>query len=135
MADPKNQDILKKAIFSPQTLTPDEQKNLNKPLKNPSSLEESNRIFFEDFMKKIKDGKINLFSPSSLINQSVYDALPTESKSKIDIDSFNLLSKLREIKNLHDIGQSDSYQMDYMIESVRLIKERIEQLSGDVFII
>lgn len=135
MGDTKNQDLLKNAILSPKAINPEDQKTLNEPLKTPSGASDANRAFFKDLLGKLEKGQINLLSPSSLLNQSIYDKLPENIQGKIDLDSVNLLSKCREIKSLYDLGQTDSYQMDYMVESVRLIKERIEAEAGDVFII
>lgn len=109
--------------------------HLNSPLKDPSGVKEANQKFFDDVFAKIEKGTINLFSPSSLLNQTVYQKLSEQIQGKIDMDAVNLLAKLRDIKGLHDLGQMDSYQMENLVENVRLIKERIEAEAGDVFII
>lgn len=126
---------LKNALVSVSTLSPEEQKALNQPLKDPSGGGGSNQKFLSDVVAKINEGKINLFSPSSLLNQEVYQKLPEQIRGKIDMDAVNLLGKLRDMKGLYDLGQTDSYQMEYLVENVRLIKERIEAEAGDVFII
>jgi hypothetical protein len=109
--------------------------HLNQPLKDPSGVKEANQKFLDDVLSKIEKGTVNLFSPSSLLNQAVYGKLSEQIQGKIDIDAINLLAKLRDIKGLHDFGQTDSYQMENLVENVRLIKERIEAEAGDVFII
>ncbi len=126
---------LKNALVSVSDLSPEEQKALNQPLKDPSGGGEANKKFLDDVVAKINDGKINLFSPSSLLNQEVYQKLSEQVQGKIDMDAVNLLAKLRDMKGLYDLGQTDSYQMENLAENVRLIKERIEAEAGDVFII
>ena len=126
---------LKNALASPATLSDEEQKVLNQPLKDPSGVKEESRKFLDDVVSKINEGKINLFSPSSLLNQEVYQKLSEQIQGKIDMDSVNLLAKLRDIKGLHDLGQNDSYQIENLAENARLIKERIEAEAGNVFII
>jgi len=116
-------------------LSPEQQMALNQPLKDPSGVGEANQKFLDDVLSKIEKGTINLFSPLSLLNQAVYEKLSEQIQGKIDIDAVNLLAKLRDIKGLHDLGQTDSYQMENLVENVRLIKERIEAEAGDVFII
>ena len=46
----------------------------------------------------------------------------------------NLLSTIREIKGLYEAGFQDTYQLWYMVEKLRLTKERLEA-DNDLFII
>ena len=126
---------LKNAIASSTELPEEEQKKLNEPLKDPSGLNEADRIFLNDVVSKIENGQINLYTPSSLINQGVYRGLPENVQGETDLNAVTLLARLREIKGLHDIGQDDSYQFENLVEQVRLTKENLEESAGDVFII
>ncbi|MBD3270751.1 hypothetical protein GF376_04450 [Candidatus Peregrinibacteria bacterium] len=126
------------SLFSSDDVSTDVQVMLNKP----QEINESNfkadpvdKEFQENLMKMVDDGTIKLFTPSTLINQEVYDRLPQKGKAKADFDVLNLLNKIREIKKLWDQGEKDTYQILNLVHSLRLIKERIEEVDGDVFII
>ena len=126
---------LKEALLSATDLPEDEQKKLNEPLKDPSGLNEANRAFLNDTISKIEKGQIDLHAPSSLINQEIYRGLPEQVQGETDLDAVTILARLREIKGLHDLGQTDSYQFENLVEQVRSTKERLEKDAGDVFII
>ncbi|MFA4891502.1 MAG: hypothetical protein WC604_04125 [Candidatus Gracilibacteria bacterium] len=126
---------LKEALASAVTLPPEEQKKLNEPLKDPSGLNETNRTFLNDVIPKIEKGQIDLHAPSSLINQEVYQKLSEQVQGETDLSAVTLLARLGEIKGLHDLGQTDSYQFENLVEQVRSTKERVEKDAGDVFII
>lgn len=126
---------LKEALASAAVLPEEEQKKLNEPLKDPSGLNESNQTFLNNVISKIEKGQIDLHSPSSLINQGVYQKLSERVQGETDFNAVTLLARLREIKDLHDLGQVDSYQFENLVEQVRLTKERLEKDAGDVFII
>src|SRR3989339_738523 len=79
--------------------------------------------------------------PKDLVNNppidpdEVNDELSPEGKTKVEFEAANLLAKIRQIKSLYDGGFERSYQLENLIRSVRLSKERIEEIIGDVFII
>lgn len=131
----KNGEKLKEALTHAFDLPPEEQKKLNEPLKDPSGMTEADHAFLDDVISKLEKGKINLYSPSSLINQDVYKGLSDEVQGKIDLNAVNLLARLREIKGLYDSKRTDSYQFENLVEQVRLTKESLEDDAGDVFII
>ncbi len=111
------------------------QKELNTPLSDPSGVGQENEKFLNLVISLIKEGKINLYQPSTLINQTVYVALPKEKQGKVDFEAMNLLTAIREIKGLYEAGYKDSYQMENLVERVRNTKERLETEGGDLFII
>ncbi|MBI2634212.1 hypothetical protein HYW82_00900 [Candidatus Peregrinibacteria bacterium] len=110
------------------------QKELNTPLKDDSARSEEDKGFLELLMKLIRDGKIDLYKASTLINPAVYQNLTEEKKGKADFEAMNLLSTIREIKGLFEAGFQDTYQLWYMVEKLRLTKERLEA-DQDLFII
>lgn len=115
-------------------IDPEIQKMLNQPLVG-DEMDPADSEFLAQIMAKVDDGTIHLFVPSSLVNHAVYDKLPPESQALADVNSFNFLSEIRNIKNLSDAQMMNTYQMKYMVRHLRLIKERVEQLGGDIFII
>jgi hypothetical protein len=112
------------------------QQELNKPLEAPKvETSPEDRQFLEMILEKVAKKQIDLFTPSTLINHAVYDALPDDARGKADFDAVNLLATLREIKKLCDAGFRETYQTMYMVRQVRLTKERLEEISGDIYVI
>lgn len=116
-------------------IDPETQKRLNSPLPMPQALSAENQQFLDTMTAKIESGRINLYSPDSLINHAVYNALPIEAQGKVDFDAVNLLSTLRDIYGLWKIYRSPTYQIENLVQQVRLTKERLENISGDVYVI
>lgn len=124
-----NDEIQQKAVF----VNPQIQQELNAPLKYTGSSQ--NKEFLEKLIKLISEGKIGLYNPDSLINHAVYDKLDQQAQGKADYEAMNLLMVIREIKGLHDAGYVDTYQIDNLVEKLRVAKERLENVGGDIFII
>lgn len=120
-----------KAIYK----DPQVQKDLNTPLEDPSGIGDENDKFLHLVMQLVEDGKIELHTPSTIINTEVYDKLEDKKKGKADYEAMNLLSAVREMKDLFDAGYKNTYQMENLVERVRNTKERIEDKKGDIFII
>ncbi|MBI4235609.1 hypothetical protein HY604_04915 [Candidatus Peregrinibacteria bacterium] len=118
-----------------QVIDPQIQTELNKPLVDPEGMKKEDKDFLEMVIKLINEGKINLYNPETLINNTVYATLTTEVQAKVDMEAFNLLSALRDMKGLHDSDNSETYQMENLVQRVRLSKERLEKEGGDLFII
>ncbi len=108
---------------------------INQPKKDPAGIQDEDLKFLEKIMNLIKENKINLYTPSSLINQAVYESLSDEQKAKVELEAANLLFKLRNMRDLWEAGYGDSFQMNNLVHGVRILKERIEEIRGDVFII
>ncbi len=124
-------------LYDPATdnaaIDPATQQMLNQPMKAQAfSAEEE--AFLNLLMAKIEDKTINLYSPSSLLNTPVYDALPTEAKGLADQNAFLLLTKVREIYNLMQISREATYQVKNLVDSLFQTKQRLEE-HGDIFII
>lgn len=116
-------------------LSADEQKVLNTPLVQSGGMDEKDLAFLNTVIDLINKGTINLYNPSTLINRQVYDLLPTEKRGKVDFEAVNLLSAIREIKNLNDNGFGQTYQMSNLVQRIRVTKERLENEGGDLFIV
>ncbi|MBU1019051.1 MAG: hypothetical protein ABII07_06180 [Patescibacteria group bacterium] len=126
-------------LFDPATdnapISDETQEIVNTPIADPTGTSDDDRVLLNKIIQLVDDGKINLYQPSTLINQEVYDGLSDEVKGKVDQQSFNMLSTIRE---LHAFNASeftnDSFQFQNMIHRLRLQKEATENESGDVFV-
>jgi U3 small nucleolar RNA-associated protein 14 len=119
-------------------IAPEVQVMLNRPtsIKSKSyKVDPKDQAFLADLIDKVDKGKVKLFTPSSLLNQKVYESLSKEVKAKADYDILVLLHKIRQVKKLWDSGSKDSYQIMNLVHSLRLNKEALEEMEGDVFII
>lgn len=116
-------------------IDPETQKLLNSPLANPKGLSKEDETFLNLVVSKVESGEINLMMPSSLINHAVYDALAPEKQGKVDFDAVNLATTLRNIYGLWKAYQQPTYQIENLVHQVRLMKERLEEVSGDVYVI
>lgn len=116
-------------------IAPETQKKLNEPLVNPSGLSREDETFLNLVVEKVENKEINLMQPSSLINHAVYDQLSPEKQGKIDFDAVNLAATLRNIYELWKFYQKPTYQIQNLVHKVRLTKERLEQISGDVYVL
>ncbi|MFA6305653.1 MAG: hypothetical protein WC651_02905 [Candidatus Gracilibacteria bacterium] len=116
-------------------IDPETQKVLNTPLPIPSGNDPKDEEFLNTVLDLISKGKIDLYKPDTLINHPVYDQLPVDKKGKADIEAFNILSTIRDLKGLVDAGFRETFQVQNLVQSVRHIKERLETAGGDVFII
>jgi hypothetical protein len=126
------------SLYSSNDVTPEIQFILNKPTEIDPNLYQADPLdikFLKQLMKKVDQNEIHLFTPSSLLNSTVYEVLPSGQKAKADFDILTLLNKIRSIKKLWDSGERNSYQIINLTRSLRLSKERLEQTAGDVFII
>lgn len=118
--------------------TPRVQQMLNKPTTikpkayKPDPLDKE---FLKVVIAKVEEGTIKLFTPSTLLNQPVYEGLSSQLKAKVDYDILILLHKIRQIKKLWDDGAKNSYQIMNLVHSLRLAKESLESQQGDVFVI
>ncbi len=111
------------------------QEELNKPLEVKGGIKDENKKFLEFVVGLVNEGKIDLFTPHSLINDSVYNTLPEQKQGEVDLEAVNTLAAIRNIKGLYDAGHAESYQMENLVEKLRTTKEKFENELGDVFII
>ncbi|HLG25663.1 MAG TPA: hypothetical protein VI588_02640 [Candidatus Gracilibacteria bacterium] len=126
----------KKNVLSYQNveINPKTQAELNQPLK-AGQIDPADQSFLQTLVDKIEKKEINLYQPDSLLNKPVYEKLDPAAQGTADYDAFRLLSKLREIHNLWKAGLADTYQFQYLVHEIRLLKESIEKLGGDIFVI
>ncbi len=111
------------------------QEMLNKPVADTAGKDVLNQEFLDLLVKLIEEKQIDLYKPSTLLNQGHYDTLSDEAKGKADFECVNMLAAIREIYELYKNGFVDSYQIKNQVERLRLQKERAEELGGDIFII
>lgn len=116
-------------------IDPQTQKKLNEPLIKNTGLSLEDQTFLNLVLKKLEKGEINLMQPSSLINHGVYDKLSPEKQGKVDFDAVNLAITLRNIVDLWKYYQKPTYQIENLVHQVRIMKERLEDISGDVYVI
>lgn len=117
-----------------QPIPSDVQHRLNQALTDDSGFSQEEQQFLQDLMKKVEEGKIQLYTPSSLLNAAVYEALSPEAKAKADQNCVILLGKIRDIVNLMKINQEPTFEIKNMVESLHYTKSRLEEHS-DLFII
>lgn len=134
MDDDKNKLLLQHQDIQ---ISDETNKQLNQPLKTieHEEVQPEDQQFLTLLIKKIEAGEIKLLEPSSLLNHAVYDKLDELAQGKADYDAVNLLADIREIHRLWQNGERDTYQIIYLVHKMRLTKERLEQLGGDIYII
>lgn len=107
---------------------------INTPLAR-DPYDEADQALLNLIIKLVNEKKINLYSPSSLLNNDIYEALPHEGKAKADQNSVIMLTKVREIYNLAQSTSEPTHQLKNLVDSFRLNKESVEKMCGDIFII
>ncbi len=127
----KKDESQQKAVFEDKKT----QEELNKPLSDPSGNSAEEKEFLEMVISFVKEGKIDLFKPGSLLNSDYYNTLSEEKQGQADLEATNLLASLREIKDLYDAGYQETFQMQNLVQRVKNTKERLEDEGGDLFII
>lgn len=108
---------------------------LNQPPKDDQAIDPADMQFLQMLIDKVDKGEINVYQPSTLMNMPVYDKLDEMGKGKADYDAVNLLNSIREIHKLWKAGDRDSFQIINLVHKMRLTKERLEELGGDIYII
>ena len=116
-------------------LSAEAQKLLNTPLVMAQPMNDQDQQFLNTIIGLVNSGKINLYGPSTLINHNVYDKLSSDKQGKVDFEAINLLGAIREIKDLNDHGFGQTFQINNLVERLRMTKERLESEGGDLFII
>lgn len=126
-------------LYDPKTdnqpIAADVQALINKPVADPTGFTPEDQAFLDKIMKLAEEKKINLYSPSSLLNTAVYDSLDTAGKAKADQNAMIIITKIREILNLTQISKEPTYQLKNIVASLRQNKEETEKTHGDIFII
>lgn len=124
-----------------QDINPEMQRDLNRPIENPNGFDQETQNFITEVMQRVYAGEINLYVPSTLMNQPVYDSASEEVQGKADLLAISLCSKLRELKDLMEISGGDqlfiqpTYQASLLVQDIKYRKTEFENRYGDVFII
>ena len=111
------------------------QKMINTPESDPTGIEDSDLEYIEKVINMIDSKRIDPFVPATLLNLPVYEELGEDAKSAVDINGFNLLAEIRQIKVLWDSGDRDSFQIQNLVHRMRMTKQRVEKEYGDCYII
>lgn len=141
MTDQKDQKPALKPEEHPLTrnsnavIADDIQAMLNTPVAHSTGIDPKDEQFLQMLVGKIEAGEIKLLLPSSLLNLPVYDKLDEMAKGKADVNAYNLLSTIREIYNLWKLGHKETFQIANLVHQIRVTKERLEEISGDIYII
>ncbi len=126
-------------LYDPATddahIDEDVQERLNQPQADPTGFDPEDEAFLNDVMAKFESGQIQTHSPSSLLNELIYNKLDDAKKGKADQNAFNILSALRRIYDLWKMDQTVTFQIKNEIHSIRLTKENLEDELGDVYIV
>ena len=117
------------------SISPDVQARLNQPMEDPSGFEPADEAFLQDIVAKFDSGAIQRHSPSSLLNDDIYEKLEGPLKVKADQNAFNILARVRDIYDLWSMNPVATHQLKNQIHHIRLIKENLEDELGDVYIV
>lgn len=127
------QDIIEKhkdAIINPKT-----QKKLNEPLKDKTGFNEGHEEFIKMLKSKLESGELNPHNPDTLYNHEIFDRLHEEEQEKASLTAINLMSTIRQLDSLWDMGQTATFQIQNLVETVFQMKSKFEEKHGDVYII
>ncbi len=111
------------------------QQMINKPQMDPTGIDATDAQYLEAVIGMINEGKLDLHNPDTLMKKEIYDSLDDKSKGLADMSGVTLLNDLRQMKKLYDLGDKESFQIQNLIQRIRVAKERIEAQCGDVYII
>lgn len=118
-----------------RVLTEDEQIALGKP----SKLEQLNASQVQTYLKFLEgllsERKINLVTPSSLINQANYVNLSELDQGRVDMAAGVLAGYLRALQGLLEREEHEAFQTEYTVQMIWKYKEKYEREMGDIFII
>jgi flagellum-specific peptidoglycan hydrolase FlgJ len=110
------------------------QRDINTPLADDGSkLSAEDEAFLKDIVEKVDNKQINPLTPSTILNQAIYDELSGEEQAKTDLFVQSSLFVIRKIYDYYKSEHTnDSYMMQNMIHELRVKKETLEQEIGDV---
>jgi hypothetical protein len=124
-------------LYDPTTdnlpIAPEIQSMLNAPLKADSWTADE-QAFLNELMAKWENGTIKPHSPSSLLNETVYESLDPAAKASADKNCVIMLTKIREIVELMKISNEPTFQIKNLVEALLATKKRLEE-HADIFII
>lgn len=121
--------------FKDHEIAADTQTMLNTPTEHDEPLDPKDVEFLTMLMGKIDSGEINLYRPATLLNYPVYEKLNEQAQGQADVEAFNMLGAIREIRTLWNLGHRNTYQIENLTHRIRVTKERLEDAGGDIYII
>ncbi|MFA6023672.1 MAG: hypothetical protein WC777_00425 [Candidatus Gracilibacteria bacterium] len=124
-------------LYDPKTdnlATPPEVQTMLNQAPKADSWTSEEQTFLTDILAKVEAGTIQLYSPSSLLNAAVYEALSPELKAKADQSTPSMLTAIREIVNLMKLNPEPSTAVQSLVGTLLVSKKRLEE-AGDIFII
>ena len=119
----------------------DVQELVNTPPEDPNGFTKEEEHFLRTLMLMIQDGQINPMTPSTLINQAIYETVSEEIQGKADLTSINFCARIRDIKNLYEFSGGEAlyvtptYQIKNLVMDLKYRKEQFEEKYGDMFLI
>lgn len=119
-------------MAQPADLTEAQQVKAGAPMKG--DMDDDHKRFAATVSKLLENGTIDVTKPESFLNQSVYDSLEPEWKSKTDLATMNIATLLTHIYEFYKSKQTPDAcpQLANMIEELWQMKQRIE-IHADVF--
>jgi len=110
------------------------QQMLNKPANHQGTrLSSEDKAFLDDLIRKVDDGDINLYQPTTIVNQEVYDQLAGGNRAKTDLFVNSTLFVIRQVYDFYKSDYSnESDMMVNMVQELRYKKETLEGEIGDV---
>ena len=122
----------KATMADPGTISEEEQKRVGQAFGGDMSDEHKN--FCLTITKLFETGQIDVMKPETFLNQSVYDSLEPEWKTKTDMSIGNIAILLNHIYGFYKSKQTPDAcpQLATMIEQLWEMKQRIE-IHADVF--
>ncbi len=119
----------------------DEHKNLSEEAQKKAgqaaggSMDPKHQAFLDLLLSLMKQKAIDPTTPTSFLNQTIYNALTEPQKDEINLALINLAHMLEDIVEfrLSTETPDSSPQLQTMIEQLWVMKERMEEKVGDVF--
>lgn len=127
------QDLIEK--YKHHIVDPKTQEELNKPLKDQTGFNEGHENFLKVLITKLDNGELDPHNPETLYNQEVYGRLGEEEQEETSLTAINLMSMIRQIESLWKLGDSATFQVQNLVETVFQMKSKFENKHGDVYII
>lgn len=116
-------------------IAPKAQQKLNEPLIDKTGFNAGHEDFIKLLKSKLESGEIETHTPDTLYNHDIFDKLTEEEQEKASLTAINLMSTIRQLETLWNLGQKATFQIQNLVETVFQMKSKFEELHGDVYII
>ncbi len=127
------QDIFEKhkdTVIDPKT-----QAALNEPLGDKTGFNTGHEDFIKMLKAKLESGELDPHNTETLYNHAIYDKLSEEEQEKSSLTAVNLMSTIRQLETLWNLGHKATFQIQNLVETVFQMKSKFEEKNGDVYII